>query len=66
MKRQHDDDLRSAICYGNAGPNDYHLAADIVAVDGDIVAWLEQRERRRPSLEHKRKSAALGARLLGS
>ena len=57
MKRH--DDLRSAaICYGNAQPHDHHLAADIVAIDSDIVEWLEQRERRReaeqrPSVKQK-------------
>lgn len=28
-------------CYGNAGPDDYHLLAAIVAIDGGI----DQRER---------------------
>jgi hypothetical protein len=26
-------EVTSTFCYGNAGPHDYHLAADIVAVD---------------------------------
>jgi hypothetical protein len=32
-------------CYGNAQPGDLHCAADIVAIDGEIVEWLE---RQRP------------------
>jgi hypothetical protein len=43
-------EVTSTFCYGNAGPNDVHLLADIVAVDGDIVRWLERRERRRAKI----------------
>jgi hypothetical protein len=45
-----EDDLSLAafaICYGGAQLEDIHLLADIVAIDGEIVEWLEQRERRR-------------------
>jgi hypothetical protein len=35
------------ICGGNAGPNDYHLAARVICIDDEIVKWLERRERRR-------------------
>jgi hypothetical protein len=38
-------EVTSTFCYGNAGPHDYHLAADIVAVDDQIIAWLERRSR---------------------
>ena len=37
-------EVTSTFCYGGAGPNDDHLLADIVAVDGDIVRWLERRD----------------------
>jgi hypothetical protein len=30
-------EVTSTFCYGNAGPDDVHLLADIVVVDGDIV-----------------------------
>jgi hypothetical protein len=33
-------------CYGNASPDDTHLLANVVAVDDDIVGWLEHRQRR--------------------
>jgi hypothetical protein len=39
-------EVTSTFCGGNAGPNDYHLAVDIVAIDGGIVAWLERRGSR--------------------
>jgi hypothetical protein len=44
MKWQHDED---AICYGNASPDDDHLAARVICIDDEIVKWLERRERRR-------------------
>jgi hypothetical protein len=42
------DDATSEIivCYGDANPRDTHLFARIVAVDDEIIAWLERRERR--------------------
>jgi hypothetical protein len=40
-------EVEFVILYGNAGPDDDHLAATVHCVDGEIVAWLEQRERRR-------------------
>jgi hypothetical protein len=36
-----------ALAFGGASPNDYHLAADIVAIDGEIVEVLAERERQR-------------------
>jgi hypothetical protein len=39
--------MADAICYGNAKPDDVHLAADIVAIDNDIIAWLKRPERRK-------------------
>ena len=36
----------AVICYGGAQRDDGNFA-DIVAMDADIVRWLEQRERRR-------------------
>jgi hypothetical protein len=49
-----DAEVTFTFCYGNAGPNDYHLAADIVAIDGDIVRWLERREQRRKEKQEQR------------
>jgi len=43
-------EVTSTFYGGNAGPDDDHLLADIVAVDGDIVRWLERRERRRAEI----------------
>jgi hypothetical protein len=40
--------VEAMICYGNAKPDDTHLLADVVAVDGEIVAWLERREQKKP------------------
>jgi hypothetical protein len=45
------------LCYGNAHPNDYHLAADVVAIDSEIVAVLERRERRRRKTKQTKDSA---------
>jgi hypothetical protein len=38
------------------GPNDHHLAAHIVAIDGDIVRVIERRERRRRKKEQRCRS----------
>jgi hypothetical protein len=35
------------VCYGNAQPDDTYLAATVHCMDGELVAWLERRERRR-------------------
>jgi hypothetical protein len=35
------------VCYGNAKPTDTHLASKIRCIDGEIIEWLERRERRR-------------------
>jgi hypothetical protein len=35
-------------CYGNAKPGDLHLAADIVAIDDEIVTWLRRQQREQP------------------
>jgi hypothetical protein len=34
-------------CGGDAEPDDEHLLADIVAIDGEIVEVLAERERRK-------------------
>jgi hypothetical protein len=47
-------EVTSTFCYGNASPGDNHLLADIVAVDADIVRWLERRERRRSGGQRQR------------
>ena len=44
---------RSVRCYGNAGPNDYHLAATVHCMDDEIVCDLEKLERRRRKREEK-------------
>jgi hypothetical protein len=36
----------AVICYGGAQPGDTYLLADVVAIDSDILAWLEQRQRK--------------------
>jgi hypothetical protein len=41
-------DVQNVKCYGNAKPSDLHLAADIVAVDGEVVAWLSRQRREQP------------------
>jgi hypothetical protein len=46
-------------CYGNAGPHDDHLAANIVAIDSDIVRWLERKRMD----EVKQQIAAINARI---
>jgi hypothetical protein len=40
------------ICYGGAKPTDTHLASKVVAIDEEIIEWLERRERRR-KMRHK-------------
>jgi hypothetical protein len=34
-------------CNGGAKPADTHLASMVQCVDGEIIQWLERRERRR-------------------
>jgi len=45
-----EEEITFAFCGGNASPGDDHLLADIVAGAGDIVRWLERRERRRAEI----------------
>jgi hypothetical protein len=45
-------EVTSTFCGGNARPSDYHLAADIVAIDGGIYEVIAERERKK---ERKRK-----------
>jgi hypothetical protein len=50
MRVSAEAEVTSTFGYGNASPGDDHLLADIVAIDGDIVRWLERRERRRAKI----------------
>jgi hypothetical protein len=42
------------LAYGNAQPDDTHLAADVVAIDGEIIEVLAERERRRRKRKERR------------
>ena len=50
MTKTRDDDV---LCYGNAEPNDDHLAATVHCMDDEIVCYLEKLERRRRKREEK-------------
>jgi hypothetical protein len=41
----HDDELTIIVCGGNAKPEDTHLLSKVRAVDEEIFAVLEKRER---------------------
>jgi hypothetical protein len=58
---EHHEALKSTstFCGGNAGPDDVHLAATIHCMDGEIVAWLEQRERRKRRRKEKQEPLPL-------
>jgi hypothetical protein len=43
-----------ALCYGGASPDDYHLAATLIAIDGDILEVLAERERRKRRKRERR------------
>ena len=50
-------EVTSTFCGGNAGPDDYHLLADIVAIDGsvvEVIAERAQRKRRRKEKQEQR------------
>jgi fructose-1,6-bisphosphatase/sedoheptulose 1,7-bisphosphatase-like protein len=47
-------EVTSTFCGGNAGPDDVHLAATVRCMDGEIAAWLEQRERRKRRRKERR------------
>ena len=40
-------EVEFVVCYGNAHPGDIHLLADVVAIDGEIIEVLPERERRK-------------------
>ncbi len=44
------------IAHGGAGINDTHLLADVVAIDEEIIDWLELREKRRRRLRPARRA----------
>ena len=48
-----EEEITSTFCCGNASPEDEHLLADIVAIDADIIEWLERRERRRKEKQER-------------
>lgn len=50
------------ICYGDAGPGDTHLLATVRAVDGEIIDYLNLRERRRARARHRRENPKEGER----
>ena len=49
-------DCDTVICGGGAKPTDLHLASKVVAIDEEIIEWLERREKRKTP--PKRGSAA--------
>lgn len=40
----------AVICYGNAKPDDTHLLADVIAIDADVIAWLERKIKRQEEI----------------
>jgi hypothetical protein len=49
-----DDEI--IICYGNAKPEDTHLASTIHCINAEIFKWLERRERKKRRLSNARSS----------
>jgi hypothetical protein len=39
-------DGEPVLCYGNAEPDDLHLLATVHCRDGEILEWLERRDRK--------------------
>ena len=46
--------IEFVVCFGNATPEDTHLAATVHCMDDEIVAWLERRERRRRKKQERK------------
>jgi hypothetical protein len=42
-----DCEIEIVFCRGNAKPGDTHLEVEIVAIDDEIIEWLQRRERRK-------------------